>query len=259
MTAPTIARPNAGRANRTSMQRRAEQALATNPHRVELTGTLRSLVWPPVCANCGESTDERLTVRKVFLRPRVHGRRRRGMSRHIVTAAEIPYCGGCAQSHRELTPTRSLTHQALGILFTPMLIPIVGSVIMGVIALRAVLGISPSEPYARYAWGIPGLFLFICIWCLVLAWDMTRAGRVEPQSDVTRACDFSDDVSWLFERERRIYSMRHETFARAFADANRERVWTADDDKRTSRRMLALVAAAVVGVVLWAVVVLGPR
>ena len=260
MTPTTINQANTGRANRTSMQRRAERSLANNSHRVELTGALRSLAWPSVCANCGDPTSERLTVRKVFLRPRVYGRRRRGVSRHTITAAEIPYCGRCAQSHRELTPTKSLTRQALGILFTPLLIPIVGSATMGVISLRAVRGISPTEQHAIYAWGIPALFAFICVWCLLLAWDSTRPNRVEALSDVTRACDFSDDVSRFMERERRIYAMRNEAFARAFSDGNRERVWSEEDDRRSARRALVVAAVAVVvgGVVVWAVTVFRP-
>lgn len=180
------------------------------------------------------------------------------MSRHTVTAAEIPYCAVCAAQHRSLTPPRSITLQALGIIFTPLLIPIVGSIIMGTIALRAVLGISPSESYARVAWGLPALFLAICIWSIYCAWEMTRADRVERQSDVTLACDFSDDVSWFFERERRIYAMRNEAFASALADANPDRVWTPEDDKRSGRISTAVVVIGI-GVAVWAAVVFGAR
>jgi len=139
-----------------------------------------------------------------------------------------------------------------------MLIPIVGSIIMGSIALRAVVGISPSESYARLAWGVPGLFLAICLWSIYCAWEMTRADRVEKQSHVTLACDFSDDVSWFFERERRIYAMSNETFARAFADANRDRVWTPVDDKRSGRLSVVFLVVAI-GLAVWAAVVFGAR
>ena len=258
MTFPAITRANTDRPDRSSMQQRADRALADQPYRIELTGGLRSLAWPPNCANCGEPTHERLAVPKVFLRPRYRSRRRRGTSRHHVPAAEIPYCATCAPQHRSLTPRRSATHNVLGIIFTPMLIPIVGSIIMGSIALRAVLGISPGESYARLAWGLPGLFLAICLWSIYCAWEMTRADRVERQSDVTIACDFSDDVSWFFERERRIYAMRNETFARALADANRDRVWTPADDKRSGRLSVVLLVVGI-GVAVWAAVVFGAR
>jgi hypothetical protein len=256
MTSPAITRPNTQRSHRSAMQRRAERSLAEHPYRVELTGGLSSLAWPAICANCGGPTSERLTVRKVFLRPRYRGRRRRGVTRYHVTAAQIPYCAACGTRHRDLTPHRSLSRNVLGIIFTPLLIPIVGSIIMGTIALRAVRGISPSEPHALLAWGVPALFLAICLWSLLCAWEMTRADRVERQSDVTMACDFSDDVSWFFERQRRIYALRNETFARALADANRDRVWTPDDDRRSSRLSLIVVVVGI-GVAVWAAVVLG--
>jgi hypothetical protein len=256
MTSPAITRPNTQRSHRNGMQRRAERSLADHPYRVELRGGLRSIAWPSICANCGESTEERLIVRKVFLRPRYRSRRRRGTTRYSVAAAELPYCATCAGQHRELTPHRSLTRNVLGIIFTPMLVPIVGSVIMGTIALRAIQGISLSEPHGLFAWGVPALFLAICLWSLLCAWEMTRADRVERQSDVTMACDFSDDVSWFFERERRIYAMRNETFARALVDGNRDRVWTPEDDRRSSR-LSVIVTVVGIGLAVWAAVVLG--
>lgn len=256
MTSPAITRPNTQRSHRSAMQRRAERALADHPYRVELSGNLRSIAWPSICANCGESTQDRLFVRKVFLRPRYSGRRRRGTSRYHIKGAEIPYCAACTAQHRELTPYRSLTRNVLGIIFTPMLIPIVGSIIMGTIALRAVQGISLSEPHALFAWGVPALFLAILLWSLLCAWEMTRADRVERQSDVTMACDFSDDVSWFFERERRIYAMRNETFARALAEGNRDRVWTPEDDRRSSR-LSVIVTVVGIGLAVGAAVVFG--
>ena len=258
MTSPAITRPITDRRDRSSLQQRADRSLADHPYRIELTGGLRSIAWPSMCANCAAPAHAWLSVPKVFLRPRYRSRRRRGTSRYSVRAADIPYCATCAAQHRDLTPRKSVARNTLGIIFTPMLIPIIGSIVMGTIAIRAVSGISPSESYARLAWGVPALFLAICIWSLVCAWEMTRADRVERQSDITIACDFSDDVSWFFERERRIYAMRNESFARALADANRDRVWTPEDDKRSGR--LSFVFAIIgIGLAVWAAVVLGAR
>jgi hypothetical protein len=94
------------------------------------------------------------------------------------------------------------------------------------------------------------------VWCLVIAWWSSRAARVERQTEVTRACDFSDDVSWLWERERRLYALRNQQFAQAFADANQGRMWVEDDDRRSHRTtMAAFTAAGVVGAAVWAFVV----
>ncbi len=261
MTSPGIARPNTQRTDRTFIQRNAEAALTPHPFRVELRGKPGSLAWPSVCANCGTMASERIAVRKAFPRPRRRGRgsRRNGLVGFATTEAQVPFCGGCAGLHRQTVVRKSATGNLLRALLTPMLIPMAGSAFFFVITLRAVIENPPNGQFAQMAWGLPALMAGIFIWSLIAGWRSTAADRLEAQTDVTRACDFSDDVSWLFEGERRIYSMRNETFARSFADANRDQVWTAADDARTSRRMvIGLVAAGVVGAVVWLFVVLGP-
>jgi len=256
MSHPSIERPGRSRGHRTRLQRRAAANLADNPYRLELVGTLRALDWPSICANCGASTDERLTVRKVFGRPRSFYRRYGTYRRQIVTAAEVPYCTECAARHRALVPARSLVRDLWRMLW-PVLIPMAGAGYVLMLTLRIALEEqSRGGTNAKYVWGVPALFAFILLWCLMIAWWSSRAERVEKQTEVTRACDFSDDVSWFFERERRMYAMRNQAFAQALGDANRDRVWTADDDQRSERRMLAgLAAVGVAGVVVWIYVV----
>lgn len=261
MAHSTITRPeNSYRPDRTSLQRRAEHALASHPFQVELRGSLDSLAWPAVCASCGATAAERIMVRKVFPRPRYRSRRRRvGMATYAVASAHIPFCAACAERHRELATRRSPASRMVGVLLTPLLIPIVGSAYFGNIVLRSALDVPPGDPGAGIAWGLTALFAVIFLWSVFAAWHATRPGRVEPQTDVTRACDFSDDVSQLFEEERRIYTMRDATFADAFYAANRDRNWTAADDARSSRRLAATLAVAgVAALAVWLWVVLGP-
>jgi hypothetical protein len=85
---------------------------------------------------------------------------------------------------------------------------------------------------------------------------ISRSSRIARQTEITRACDFSDDVSRIFERERHIYAVRDRTFFEAFAAANHDRVWTEDDDARSDRHIVATIAAigfAAVAVWLWVV------
>jgi hypothetical protein len=49
---------------------------------------------------------------------------------------------------------------------------------------------------------------------------------------------FIKNVSLDFGRKRHIYSMRNKAFADAFIEANRDRVWTQEDQKRSSWRVL---------------------
>ena len=260
MTSPTITRSNTERGDRTTLQRRAESQLTQHPYQLELSGAPRSLAWPSICANCAEPASERITVRKVFRRPRTPSVRRRGMIRHTIAAAKIPFCATCAERHRDITPRKGFVGNLFSVLLTPLIIPIVGSIVLGVISLRVVLDIDPALPNARLAWGVPALMLFICVWSIVAAWRSTQPGRVDPQSEVTRACDFSDDVSRFLERERRIYAMRNRVFAEALAEANRDCVWTADHDRQSGRRALAVLAVAgAIGAAVWVWVVFGPQ
>ena len=101
---------------------------------------------------------------------------------------------------------------------------------------------SLREPAGQIGWGLVALFAFIIVWTSVLWIRMTKPSRLEPQTDVTRACDFSGDVSQMFERERHIYSMQNEGFARAFEAANASARWT-DEDQARSRRVTPIVGA----------------
>jgi hypothetical protein len=81
----------------------------------------------------------------------------------------------------------------------------------------------------------------------VAAVRATRTLRVPAQTDVTRACDFSDDRSLPLEGERRVYALRDAAFAAALAAANRDRAWTPAARARARWRLAATGAAAVAG------------
>ena len=256
MSDATIERPARYREHRTQLQRRAASALADHPFRLELVGSPGALDWPSLCASCGTDTDGRLSVRKVFGRPRSFNRRSTSFRRQIIAAAEVPYCADCAARHRALVPPRSLLGDVWRMLW-PVLIPMFGAGWFLMLTLRiAISEQSSGGVNAKYVWAIPALFAFVVLWCLVIAWWSSRAARVEKQTEITRACDFSDDVSWFWERERRIYALREQRFAQALADANRSRMWADDDDRRSHRTALAVsTAAGVIGAAVWAYVV----
>jgi hypothetical protein len=256
---PAIRRMNSNRPHRSLRQQRAEANLAQHPYQLELRGHMGSLTWPSVCAWCGTTASGRIHVPKSFLRPRMHGRRSPTMRTIIIRAADVPFCAECSARHEATVQRPTLAAQLFRTLLTPLLIPMIGSVIMGTLTWRAARDIRPGDPGSLIPWSIIGLFVFIFFWSLVGAWRSSRAHRIEKQTDVTLACDFSDDVSQLFEGERRIYKMRNREFAESFASLNRDRAWTEADDRRSSRHSLIILGVIVaVGAIIWAVVVLGP-
>jgi hypothetical protein len=254
-----IRRMNVVRPNRTLQQRRAESALAQHPYQVELRGKLSALTWPTVCASCGSTATGRVRVPKPFGRPRYYGPRSSGFRTTIIVAADVPFCDACSARHEATVHRPTLASQVLRSLLTPILIPAVGSAIVGYIVLRAALDMSPGAPGAWIPWSIVGALALSFVLSSAGAWRSSRAHRIEKQTDVTLACDFSDDVSGVFDGERRIYAMRNREFAESLASLNRDRWWTEEDDRRASRRsMIVFGVAAVVGAVIWAIVVFGP-
>ena len=71
-----------------------------------------------------------------------------------------------------------------------------------------------------------------------------------PQTEVTRACDFSDNMGNVFVGERRVFAIRNARFAEALETANRDRLWTDEIRARDNRRNGTV---AVVGLALLAI------
>jgi hypothetical protein len=234
-------------------QRWAEQALVPHPHQLELKGSLDSLSWPNVCAYCGSRADELIDVQKRFRRRR---RRRGGSSSlsQITTRARIPFCSSCVQQHRAMEVHKSAGHRIFATLFHPLIIPIVGSLFFLRIVLPTAVTTSPFAEGGWIAWGLPALFIFIILWTSFLLWRLAHERDMPPQTEITQACDFSGNVSQLFEGERHIYRLRNETFAQALAKLNPDRVWT-DAEQAGSRRRMHVTAVVMLALIVLAWIV----
>jgi len=245
------------------MQIQAARRLAVQPHRIELRGPPRSLVFPLVCAYCGARATERIAVRKAFARPRYHGSGMYGRSvpyrGDIVTSARIPFCDRCAAQHRAAVERISFIRRVRSLFLTPLLVPLAGTAYVFFKTMPDVGDVPSNASAAWAAWGIPAVMAFGFLWCFFIAWVISRSSRIAQQTEITRACDFSDDVSRLFERRRHIYAVRDRSFFDAFAAANHDRVWTEQDDARSERRTRATIAAIVfAAVAVWLWVVFAP-
>jgi hypothetical protein len=222
---------------------------------VELRGTPNDLAWPAICANCGNSASERIAVRKAFTRR--HPDSERYASRpfwYKVYSARIPFCSSCAREHQATVQVPTLVGAVAALLFHPNIIAVIGFTWLLRMALRDVHGFSLSDPRNRSAWEFVALPLLGLAWSLWLAWRLTLPRRIAPQTEVTLACDFSNDVSEFYERERHIYAIRNDNFAGALVQANQPRVWTPRDQARSRQIYATMAAIAVVGVVAAAII-----
>ena len=96
-------------------------------------------------------------------------------------------------------------------------------------------GMSLADPAGRAGWGFFAVMIAGIAWCVGLWWRVSAPDRVEHQTEVTKACDFSRDVIVMFERERHVFAMLNKVFADAFAAANATHVWTAEDQAHSRR------------------------
>jgi hypothetical protein len=230
--------------------------IATHPHQVELTGTLRSLAFPNRCANCGAATTERLPIRKVF--GRNAGYRRRVFSRRYqgyrIDTARVPYCPACiAQDARERGSLASRWRARLGGILIRSF-PAVFPIGFAVFLLTTISPPThPGESTGGFERALALLFGGAGACLVAYAWWDTRRYMVPRQTSVTLAFDFSPDVSDVLDHDvRRVYAMREAAFAEAFKALNRERIWQPDPAaERTEMRVwiacavfLALAALA---------------
>jgi len=223
------------------LQRWAESALAPHPHRLELRGSLSAIAWPEICAHCGTPASERIVVKKAYRPlPRRHGSGSGGMRAYRISSASIPFCGNCATTHRSTVKSPSIAKMAMHLFLNPLIIPVIGFVWLASVVLKAF----PNEPIPAIGW-FPGWGVYVALaaavaWCVYVLWTSTATSRIDPQTEITRACDFSENVSGWLEKERRIYALANKSFADRMAAMNADRVWTPGDQKQSMKVQFAM-------------------
>jgi hypothetical protein len=214
--------------------------------RLELSGAPRQLHWPDVCAHCGGPTTQRLPVRKVF-----HRRYRHSRNRYVIATADVPFCPTCIAQHAREAPVLSPAERALSYVRTFAIVPLAGAVVMATITWEPLQGAAAGDE-RRTALAIFGFFAAIAIGSVFACWLLTRRFRVPPQSEITRACDFSDELGNPISGSRRVYALRNAAFAAAFAAANAQHVWTPERHAhRRGREAVVLVLVVALGLALW--------
>jgi hypothetical protein len=217
-------------------------------HRVALIGPAETLAWPSLCPNCGQMASDRINIQKVFRR-----KTRRTPWRYYVTAIEVPFCGGCAARHQTLVEPPRAFDGWLAVFKSPLLIPLVGSCVMGGLFFRPLLEMM-NDPNGR--WIALALFAFLAAIAgssIVGAWRANHPYRVPGSTDVSRAFDYSDNLGSIVTGTRRVFAIRNSAFAEAFTGANRGRLWTDEIRGRDRRRTTIFAVCVLLAVVVaWA-------
>lgn len=255
----------------------ADPAVAEEDHgvvAVEVVGTLGHARFPGLCVRCGAPADRSLRVAKLFW----HDGGEDGSSYHFTGAVDAPACAGCVRTHeRELRPIdpevkrrllRGWMIEALPFLF-PLAVCTWFVFMMGPKLLEA---LAEGEPVEIAVWGaVCAFFGLLALMFLRLVMKggrpMVHAPRgsapqyaqvergplgstfiagADPTS-VTRALDFTDDVSALFDGERHRFTFRNRDVAAGFMELNAHREWDPASTRAqlAARVRLGLTAAAV--------------
>lgn len=210
---------------------------------VALIGSHRRVVWPPLCPACGAAASTRLNVAKVFGRQSRYG----GHSYYrFIVRMQIPFCRSCADRQQQLVkPVPSV----IGSFFrTPAILSFIGAAAVAAILSMIFLQGGEGVSLGTRLYALSGIVLLLGLGIFITARE-ARFLRVPPLTEITRACDFSDNVGFPLGR-RRFYALRNGAFADAFTRANQDWLWTDAIRKRD-----AWISGVVFVVLLVAVVI----
>jgi len=229
------------------------QGLAPHAHRLELVTSTRGLVFPQLCPACGGPAVDWLAVPKVFMRHHSDS-----PWTYVLAKVEVPFCAPCIERHRGEAERQTLGQQLRRALFSEGAIPMYCAGITGLFFLKeSVLKLGRGYPSGALVTGGMATFcLLIASWSAHDAWGRTARDRVPPQTSVTRAFDYSDDTSDLFDQPRYVYAMQDGAFADAFRRLNEDAVWDPAAPRALEaqrKRWVAYVAfgAVALALVLW--------
>ena len=224
-----------------------DSGLVSHAHRFTLRGDPGSWDFPALCPNCGAAASAKLVCSKVFRRTHSDA-----PNSHVVASVAVPFCDACIARHggsvQAPTPLSRLlsgfaTGDMLGAVFPGM---------AAVFVLWLVLKDLASGDIVRGFTMLPiaGVFGAIAWFMRGHVWRETAHLRVPPQTDVTEAFDFSDDIAPAFESPRFVCTVRDARFASAFQALNRPREWVVDSaaaqaDRRQANRKMWVIGGVV--------------
>ena len=214
---------------------------------VALVGSHRHVAWPPLCPACGAAASTHIDVAKIFGRRSQYGTH---AYYRFILRMRIPFCQPCAERHQQVVRR---VPSVLGSFFrTPAVLSFIGAIAVAAILSRIFLIGAGDVAQSARLYALGGIVLLVSLGVFITASE-ARFLRVPPLTDITSACDFSDNVGFPFGR-RRFYAIRNPAFAEAFSRANQHRLWTDAVRKRDDRISgIALAVVIVAAVIAWLV------
>jgi hypothetical protein len=230
--------------------------LAPHAHRCELYAPPDALRFPPICAHCGGAAAERLSVAKVFRRIC-----RAELTRFEVLRVAMPCCPACQALHRAQTPPLARASELATMLFTGEFAAALSSGAIALFLLWLAVDDIASDAVGRAViWiTLAAIFAVFALAAARRTQASTERFRVPPQTSVSKAFDFSNNIADAFDRPRHVYAMRDRNFAAQFIAANHNAIWdpAQPSAQRAAnlRRVVTIIAVLVmVAFVAWQII-----
>ena len=231
-----------------------DSGLAAHPHRFTLRGAPDALAFPALCPHCGSPASGKLPCSKVFRRVNSDA-----PNDYVVVSVAVPFCSACIGQHRAATPAATPLANILSSFSTGDML---GAVFPG-LAAAFVVYLSLKDLVrgqvvrAITLLPIAAVFVAIAWYQRRHVWRATEHLRVAPQSEVSRAFDFSDDMAPAFEPPRFVCTVRDARFAAAFEALNGRHAWVAHSPEARADRRAANRQMWVIGAIVAAIAVIG--
>lgn len=227
--------------------------LAPHAHRFSLCGALSGLQFPPLCPNCGNAAAHSLTCTKVFRHPDSDG-----PTRYTVISIAVPFCDTCTARHRAAEVKRTWMSDLVSSFATMEMLGAVFPAMAALFCFYLALGdlFNARAMNTLMELGIGAVFAVIAYSQARTTWAETERFRVPPQSDVTIAFDFSDDIASVSESARFVCTVRNPVFAEAFRALNIGRQYVpnsprAQAERRRSNRLLWIYGTVLAVFAVW--------
>jgi len=229
---------------------------STGWRKVEVTGPLHQIKFPPICINCAAASSQTARIERLFS----WGDEHEPDEISEVAVVNVPMCAACASRHwQEFKPIPFLdrlwpalkTERTIAFIF-----PFLTFLFFGWKALsfffraKFIMALGMMIPVVLFGLiaGVLGKQLL----------DRAQSYGVPANTSVSGCFTFSRDRKKLFEPPRRRFRFRNAGFAEGFIDANRGNLWdprSAAAANASTKRvvLLGLLIAAAIPFVLWSV------
>ena len=214
-----------------------------------------TLLFPPVCPNCGKPATSNLHMERVFLFYVYRGGDAKNETVPCISTLDVPFCNDCLEQQR--------THQTEPSRWTPIkriFSEAEGFAGLVVIAISCLFLAEVLKRFSLIPLLLACLPLSVGYFLIWPVWQKSKYMSLAKPTNIDLAFDFTPFLSLDFEPAWRAFQFRSQSYAEAFRQANIHQLWNpkspeAKSASRKRKRALNksnwIVGAIVLAIVLY--------